>query len=686
MVQEHTHDDAHDHGPSGTPPLPELIANTDTTRLVAPSAPVAVHPGVITPIPTRSLRCGCYLINFKPSAGSALVTYDGTLRVECHAEGRTASGDLYQRGIRAMRLGTGQTVISLQPPPNPAAGIPIFARGQYREYLRVTSLLENFTFGSNFTLGFERRRFDSVSRTWSNLGAFTALMTWMAAPAGYPSSKDYLSGIVKNASNVAVGTLTMGWVSKYLRKVTVEIDRVSVSEAPLNDGGSNSWASVFEAINWQGTVDVSDANIAQPSGESWSDAEMHQTMLAKRDASNLDAEWRYHVLAVRRLDSTERGIMYDGNGSDSNNVPREGVGISSHWVIPNAAPWGLAKGQRFGASSKAYFRTAVHELGHAFGLYHNSVDLGFMNVTPSIAAAATASNPFPNNIQWSFATDDLMRLRHFPDIYVRPGGTPFGTSYASTPQSPRDSVISDDSLHLKTSALLDVVPLGAPVRINLELVNTGDAPVAVPGHLSMKGGTLRGQVIDPAGNARQFSSCLVCLDDESETDLAPGKSVRSALTLMRGPQGALFGSAGLHRVQVDACWESDGNAKQVSGETAVMITPPVDDAHARAALKVLSTPDTLLVLVFGGDHLTDGLEAVQAALDNPVLRPHYAYIEAKRLGQRFGKRKADARKAAALITTKTVMTDSESKKAKLLMADAGDEAAAGKTAGRKTGA
>ena len=63
-----------------------------------------------------------------------------------------------------------------------------------------------------------------------------------------------------------------------------------------------------------------------------------------------------------------------------------------------------------------------------------------------------------------------------------------------------------------------------------------------------------------------------------------------------------------------------------------MVTPPVDDAHAEAALKVLTTPDALLTLALGGDHLDEGIEAIQAALDNPVLRPHFAYIEAKRVG------------------------------------------------------
>ena len=39
-----------------------------------------------------------------------------------------------------------------------------------------------------------------------------------------------------------------------------------------------------------------------------------------------------------------------------------------------------------------------------------------------------------------------------------------------------------------------------------------------------------------------------------------------------------------------------------------------------------------------------------------MLRPHFAAIEAKRLGRRFGKRKADLKAAAELIDASTVMS------------------------------
>jgi gamma-glutamyl phosphate reductase len=105
----------------------------------------------------------------------------------------------------------------------------------------------------------------------------------------------------------------------------------------------------------------------------------------------------------------------------------------------------------------------------------------------------------------------------------------------------------------------------------------------------------------------------------------------------------------------------------VTGETNIMVTPAVDEGHSEAALKVLSTPDALLTLVLGGDHLTDGIEAIQTAVENPVLRPHFAYVEARRLAKPFWDREADLEAASELIEDSTVMSPAEIEKAARLV-------------------
>jgi hypothetical protein len=505
-------------------------------------------------------------------------------------------------------------------------------------------------------------------------------MTWQAAPAGYPSGGDYLAGDVKNGSGTVVGKLTMGWLSPYLRKATIEVDRVSQADTALNNGAGVDWRTIGDGIGWDMTVDESDTTVAEPGDDSWSDGECHAEMLARRDASDLDREWRYHVLCVRRLDSTPRGIMYDAYAGDSNNVPREGCAISSHWTIPNSAEWGTVQGVRFGAATAPYFRTAVHETGHAMGLYHNTADNGFMNTTDVIASNSLTpgSAAVPSNVQWSYNAEDAKRLRHMPDIYVRPGGIPFGTSYASTPISPTDLEFEMEGLSLHVVPVIEAVPIGAPVRINIELVNDSNDPVAAPASLNMRTGLVRGRVIDPAGTVRTFSPLVLCVDTHTVGLLGPGESVGDSITLLRGAQGALFPLAGPYRIIVAVHWDTGGVEALATGVSDVMVTPAVDEAHAQAALKVLSTPDTLLTLVLGGDHLDDGIEAIQVALANPVLRPHYAYIEAKRLGKRFRKRKGNLKAAADLIDESTVMSPAEIAKAAGLVKAEGEDSAPGK--------
>src|SRR4030095_10758684 len=119
----------------------------------------------------------------------------------------------------------------------------------------------------------------------------------------------------------------------------------------------------------------------------------------------------------------ELGHMYDDTaGTDGR--PREGLMVASQWQIPDKEEWGDLRGKRTG-ETVLYFRTAVHELGHAMNLWHNKFDNGIMNPTDVIAASSVkpGSARFPYNMLWAFAPDDVHRLRHWPDIMVRPGGT-----------------------------------------------------------------------------------------------------------------------------------------------------------------------------------------------------------------------------------------------------------------------
>ena len=619
---------------------------------------------------TRPLAPGCYLIGYSSNV-DAMVGYDGTLRVDAATGQLIASGDLYQRDV--VVPDAPELPVELAPSPDPAAGIPIFPIGRYRHYLRVTQIMET---AAGFSLAFETHRFsatavtllDGSSTAWPKESALTALMAPAPAPAGHPSPAYYFTGDVIDEAGTAVGRLSLGLVSPYLRKATIEIDRVPYSELPLDNGAGVTWRTVFDKVGWDITALVSDSGVEEPSGEAWNKAEGHAAMLARRDKSDLDAEWRYHILAVRRIDALlatsdpeagERGVMYDDSVTDSNNLPREGLIVASHWPIPNKDEWGHVKGMRSGATV-TYFRTAVHELGHAMGLDHNVGDNGVMHPTDGIArnSLQTPATPFPNNMQWSYAPDDEHRLRHWPDLIVRPAGSKIFSGKTASISS-----FKSDQLRLEVAPLSSSVPLGAPVRINLRLVNSSDRKTSGPASLSLMSGHVRGQVIDPSGTVRTFAPLVIDENTDTTQPLEPGGAVEGSLTLCRGRHGALFPAPGAYRIAVESSWTVRGVTFFSVGVTNITVSAAVDPVHADAALKVLATPDTLLMLVFGGDHLKEGIDAIGAALKSDVLRPHFAYVEAKRLGTRFGKRMADLTAAAALIDETTVMSPAEFRKA-----------------------
>lgn len=454
------------------PRLPDPVTIPGQLRLRSPADADGQNewPTFTSYAESPPVREGCYFIRFTPilpapQHGSR--HYDGTIRMQVESTCRIlASGDLYlHEPLASNSPATGE--------PDPADGIPIFPLMQYHAYIRVVDIRISSRSAKSFDLDFEMHRFHFHETTrepiWTNAGLFTAHMEQKAAPFGYPSSLDYYCGEVTNAAGDGTGTLTMGWVSSYLRRAVIEIDKVKDSEWPLDNGAGVDWHSIFALAGWDVSVVQSNPNVPEPGDGSWSNAEIHAAMLDWRDSADLNSEWRYHLLCVRRLDEAGRGIMYDclgydNNGADSNNLPREGAAVASHWEFWDGPFWGSCSGKRFGEATAPYFRTAVHEIGHAMCLCHPlaSHSNHLMQDTLRIARNVKPPQQFPDNIQWRHAPEDQKLLRHMPDIGVRPGGISFDRGPRRDPR-PDASALETEGPKLHLCPLLDVAPMGAPV-------------------------------------------------------------------------------------------------------------------------------------------------------------------------------------------------------------------------------
>ena len=88
---------------------------------------------------------------------------------------------------------------------------------------------------------------------------------------------------------------------------------------------------------------------------------------------------------------------------------------------------------------------------------------------------------------------------------VRPGGISFGAAYTTSPISPTDAVEQAEGLTLTVSPILTSIPIGAPVRIEFTITNQTDQPLPIPANLTMRGGAVRGRVVDRDGRPLHLS-------------------------------------------------------------------------------------------------------------------------------------------------------------------------------------
>jgi hypothetical protein len=154
-----------------------------------------------------------------------------------------------------------------------------------------------------------------------------------------------------------------------------------------------------------------------------------------------------HLRSGGSISPVPARYMYDETASDS--APREGLMISSHWQFPDQDPWGLVKGMRRSRSSPP----AQPCMSRArIGPDHNDNDNIMRPTDATPQTACRRRDSFPNNLEWHLALTSR-RLRHWPDLVVRPGGT--------TAKSGRTAVIKgfESDRHWTSRPVLTSVPL-----------------------------------------------------------------------------------------------------------------------------------------------------------------------------------------------------------------------------------
>jgi hypothetical protein len=636
--------------------------------------------------PDRRLRAGCYYLHFVPTypywgendppqdREREVREYAGTMRVvHYNNEGTVALTPTETKNGKVGLVVNISGDLYAMPPSYPAPEndqIPIFPIKEYRFYLLATKIEEGEK--GEFILSLDSYELSAQSEVPCPI---QASLKWAPAPLDSLSAFDYLEGSVVAEDGSQIGVLSLKWITDYLRRAVLEIDRVNDVRTPLDNSSEvdkdlldeierTSWAKIFEQGGWSMKAEISDQP-AEPATKTWTEPELHRALPELRDSFDVDREWRYHMFCVGTVEDGGRGYEFDAEGGQNDSGLFASVVLAAKYEFSRTdtdaanMPWGPALAGRTLDETPAYFRTAAHEIGHALNLEHNFSTAGFMATTDAIRDIAERRRSLidganrgkgdPNEeinvlkeIEWQFAPDDLERLRHWPDVVVRPGAKQrpkfvlpgidtfrfdplFGGAADNAPET---------NLQFEIKPYRENVPLGAPVRILTELKNIGEMPLKVP-KLRFKAGNIYGQVESRSKQVRTFQALSGPDDELGMETLDRGSSVKGSLSLLGGPEGALFPAPGSYTVTVSLQVYRRGGYIELKKSTEVRIEPYIDEKQRRIAELLLNSGPALVNFVIG-DGLSEGEQAVNLALNNPVLGPHYAIVSLKRLCRAAG--------------------------------------------------
>ena len=595
-----------------------------------------------------NLSTGCYRATFRPNSGTDV--YLGTMRVDTIGGPITISGDLYQfqswrfpfpevAGVAAEHQTTAPRVFA-QP-----YSIPIYARNRYYSYLKVTNIQRSpmFTSGPEWaatcqlTLTAEEYEYTHPSAGSYNgtfpptrTRAVTIVLEPKPAPAGFVGS--YFEGTLYEAG-VARGTFTMGWVSSFFRKATLEIDTLAGAVAPQvvqasasSDSGTEDFSTVFATAGWDLNIVYGQTNVAVPAGVDpnacWSYANLHALMSTVRDpATDLNAEWKVHLVVVPATMGCSRGVMYD-----QIQVPREGVASFSDDGYPSlqSAYFGTAENQKQRNVARAYLRSACHEVGHAFNQIHQEqeggADNSIMTTTPSVAGVLrgpTTGEPgvFPDDIKLGFNEHVQHHLAHAPDIVVRPGGMTFGSGHISTVPEADRQYFSDNELQLVLDPLETEIELGEPLRLAWTLMNNSQAAIQVPSDIRTEAQYTFVIVTDPGGTPKPMPSFVIECEQARIEPLDPGQDLQAETRVFWSSRGFAFETPGKHLLEVRMVWTHQGVPFGVKASTEIWVNYPGSNTDNRLANTLLDPQVGMYVALGGGAyHLTDAVSRLEEAV------------------------------------------------------------------------
>jgi hypothetical protein len=544
----------------------------------------------------------------------------------------------------------------------PRSPIPSFPVEDYRYYLEVLSISEE---GAGLNLEVAAHEYDSEAKT------LEPHIKLQARLRGTRGGKSYTGQLVNGEEER--GKFHLQWISPFVRQAKLRLFALSPqtstrvklpglktagmdaalakAQAKNLDGCSSAskdgvagrkvptWEGLFKDIHWKVKLtEFKDAKapVGQDAWTPYDLSDMGQRLREEVDPN----DWTYDLLCVSSFEGSQYlGIMFDAEATDLNERPRESAAVAALQVVNFD---GAEKCFQDVLGGAAYYRTALHEVGHAMNLTHNFRERSLMNTTGPLiqprvkAKLGQPAVPLKFDVAWHFSADEAEWLQHAPDIAVRPGGiSRRGVRFHQEmrPVPPALTFKDAAELILELEPVVEEFPFGAPIRLNYLLRNCGPE-LEVPQDISLRGGHVMGRVTGPDRVTRFFRSAFRCCDtatkDHELARLKSGETVAEGMTILRGIDYPLFPEPGAYQIELEIRWDADNQTNRVVGHANVTVTAadPKDHAQAIAAALILNDSAMMPALVQGLIN-PKGLRALSLALRSTTLAPHYLAIALK---------------------------------------------------------
>lgn len=440
-----------------------------------------------------------------------------------------------------------------------------------------------------------------------------------------------------NAAGSPGAMYTCSYASRFLRSVSLEQDSefgitpfASYNTGSLPSGGPARNLTVAGAYAEAG-IEVATAGIptiigAAP-GSSWDNSELHHAMVTHfslwQDIPQWKA-WLFH--ASRHTNPGVLGIMFDQQGQQ-----RQGCATFYNHPLMNG-------------NTATHLRTqlycGVHELGHAFNLFHSFHKQFMTPPLPNRPGALSWMN-YPQNYAppggpggeaafWSafpfqFDESELIHLRHAFRNNVIMGGNPFGTGAALEALAEFDQPVEDNSglkLELRTDR---VFKLGEPVFVEIKLSLAGGSRQVHP-HLHPDATFVRIAVQKPGGAVIIHEPVLEqCVAVETTRLTADRPALYESAYIGYGKDGLLFDQPGIYRIR--ALYAALDGSQVVSSTLQITVRAPLTEEDADVAELLIGEDQGMLFYLMGSDseYLASGNSALKEVEEKHSAHPLAIY-------------------------------------------------------------